>query len=56
MSKTYPPPRILIALAIPLCMVLSFCITLVKEIGGAFKYAWLDAMGELDSAKRAWRR
>lgn len=53
MSFEYEPkaPRWVIALAIPVCMVLGFTTTLIREIGSAFKYAWLEAMIELESGK-----
>jgi hypothetical protein len=34
---------------------LMFFITLFREIGGAFRYAWLDACGIYADVKMYWR-
>jgi hypothetical protein len=48
--------KLLIVFVTPIAMVIGFVDVLGREIGHAFRYAWLEAMGEWESAKRAWRR
>lgn len=47
--------RLFIAVALPFCVLFGFSSILVREIGNAFKYAWLEARSEIDAAKREWR-
>ena len=47
--------KTLIVVALPFAMLFVFVSVLVRGIGRAFKYAWLEAMIEFESAKRAWR-
>jgi hypothetical protein len=46
--------RLLIVVVLPFCMVAKFSTTLVRDIGRSFRYAWLDAMSEVESAKQHW--
>ena len=50
------PPRWLIAVVLPVAMVVGFISVIFREIGRAFKYAWLEAMIEFQSGKRSWKR
>lgn len=44
----------IILLGLPFCMVLGFVTTLVRGIGRAFHYAWLEARGELAAGKKVY--
>lgn len=46
--------RALIVAVLPFAMLFGFISVLIRDIGRAFKYAWLEAMIELESAKRDW--
>jgi len=46
--------KAMILVATPICMIYGFVTVLVREIGRAFKYAWLEARRNLESAKRMW--
>lgn len=48
-------PNWMIAITTPVCMLLGFFCVLTRDIGRAFKAAWLEALIELESAKRTWR-
>jgi hypothetical protein len=48
-------PRWLIAIAIPFCMGAGFFTVLFRDIGRAFRAAWLEALIEFESAMRYWR-
>jgi len=49
MSKT------MIVVILPFAMLFGFISVLIRDIGRAFKYAWLEALIELESAKRDLR-
>jgi hypothetical protein len=48
-------PKWLIVIVLPICIFLGFFVVLVKEIGMAFRRAWLEAMFEIEAAQRYWR-
>jgi len=48
-------PKLLILVLVLPAMAAGFFTVLGREIGQAFKYAYLEACRELDAAKRAWR-
>jgi len=52
MSQQMPKPMIIVIA--PFCIAAGFLIVLVREIGRAFKYAYLEARIEFDAAKRAY--
>lgn len=47
--------KTLIVIVLPFAMLFGFVSVLVRDIGRAFKYAWFEAMIELEAAKRDWR-
>jgi hypothetical protein len=49
-----PIPRILIALGFVPIVSWTFFSTLVREIGRAIRYAYLDARIEIEAARQMW--
>lgn len=46
--------RALLIAIFPLAVTLSFVLTLITEIGAAFRYAYLSAASEFETFKRIW--
>lgn len=44
-----------VVITVPFFMVGGFVLVLVRDIGRAFRNAWLEAMMELESARQYWR-
>lgn len=48
--------RTMIVVLLPIAMLVGFFGTLFREIGSAFKCAYLEAMIEFEHARREWHR
>lgn len=48
--------RVLIVVILPLAIIFTFVSTFWREVGRAFRYAWLDVRIEIDAAAKMWRK